>query len=994
MDRRTLLTVSTAACLCGMYEAYAMFVGPMLSPQSDLVSKGTTTDRESISSKPAANVRQAEKYLSHLGWDASTAKYQFRSNEGIFYFQEWEPVEETGHVKFQPFAMIWRPKSSKPEDDPYTLSSESAVVAFAEKFDIKNASHLGRVVGGSLKGKVGIRGPNDLAIDGHDFFFAEEATRVWSDQPVNFQQGLHTGRGQGMELDLIPAEGPPNPDKPAVTGVRTVRLLKKVAMELAAKAKSADKPDETVFVDCEGSFEYDVESNVATFHKNVLVNRPTGGGQSDRLKNCELLTLVFERMEKPPAEDADREEKPVPTDDGFGAPGGNLEFRRLRAEGPTLTVISQRSEMEGRMNELTYDAQARVVAMRDAKRVKLVQQNNELFCPEITAVLDESGDVERALCRGAGKLFRYAKPDTGKKSGKKRTVEVAAEWKEQLQKTPDPETGLDLIEFKGRAVINQAGIQSLRGDVVGLWITPQGEKPEEAARQNGDAFAAKDNDRKQPQPKRMLALRDVEFASPKINGRTERLEVWFDEGPLPEPPQAEKPGTASVSGRTKKPAIAKGKPPATQTAGRQPADRDAENPLSLTADVIRVRTLRDSGDVDPQLSEVITEGHVHVTRQNPAGQPPLDLKGDTLHLWQFSEFNQVLDVKGTPGAPAHIQDRGMQIEGPDIHFDRGQNLASVMGSGVLRLPMKKDIQGKLLDTPQMLDVFWREKMEFDGQVAKFFEKVKAQLTDSEIRCEEMQVTFERRISFAEDARASETTEVKHVLCRDNVKLKNYEYKNNQVAEVRMAEAATFAIDRATGRMTSQGPGKLFFWRRGNGKAIGVEPKAKVVQNRGLAAEPSEWEYTQVNFRGKMDGNTNERITTFYDRVSVLYGPVANSTETIDEDHLPKDGGWMRCDRMQLTQHPVTKAQQAYVEMEAAGNTELEGRSFYAMAPYASYDESKGLYILKGHGKQNARIWREAQPGAARSAHEAQRMEFIPSQYKLHIDNSAGGQGAP
>ena len=26
------------------------------------------------------------------------------------------------------------------------------------------------------------------------------------------------------------------------------------------------------------------------------------------------------------------------------------------------------------------------------------------------------------------------------------------------------------------------------------------------------------------------------------------------------------------------------------------------------------------------------------------------------------------------GRPAHIQDRGMQLEGPAIHFDRGQNL--------------------------------------------------------------------------------------------------------------------------------------------------------------------------------------------------------------------------------------------------------------------------------------------------------------------------------
>ena len=73
-----------------------------------------------------------------------------------------------------------------------------------------------------------------LHIDGQDFHFAEEAKRVWSDHAVSFQQGPHTGRGQGLELDLISASGPASEDKPAVTGVRTIRLRKDVAMELVA----------------------------------------------------------------------------------------------------------------------------------------------------------------------------------------------------------------------------------------------------------------------------------------------------------------------------------------------------------------------------------------------------------------------------------------------------------------------------------------------------------------------------------------------------------------------------------------------------------------------------------------------------------------------------------------------------------------------------------------------------------------------------------------
>jgi hypothetical protein len=227
VDRRTLLTVSTAACLCGMYEAYALFVSPLFSPQQ--IREPVGPGRGQPLPKPPENRRQAEKHLSDQEW-ASDSPYQFRTESGFFYFREWEKIEQTGKIRFHPFAMIWWPKGSDPEETPYTIVSDAALVEFAQKFEITNP-HPGRVVGGALEGKVRIRGPKDLSIDGRNFNFAEKATRIWSDHKVAFQQGPHTGRGQGLELELIPAIGPPDNDKPAVTGVRTVRLRKDVQME-------------------------------------------------------------------------------------------------------------------------------------------------------------------------------------------------------------------------------------------------------------------------------------------------------------------------------------------------------------------------------------------------------------------------------------------------------------------------------------------------------------------------------------------------------------------------------------------------------------------------------------------------------------------------------------------------------------------------------------------------------------------------------------------
>src|SRR4029077_14116829 len=131
----------------------------------------------------------------------------------------------------------------------------------------------------------------------------------------------------------------------------------------------------------------------------------------------------------------------------------------------------------------------------------------------------------------AGKLFSYDKPGEPKgPAPEKKTAALAARWQKHLEKVPDGRTGLDQIEFKGAAVLNQAVKMSLEGDVIRIWVTPQAQKPEGQAQSAGTPPA---DDEQGLQPKRMQALRDVSFASPQIGGRTERLEVWFEEGPLP-----------------------------------------------------------------------------------------------------------------------------------------------------------------------------------------------------------------------------------------------------------------------------------------------------------------------------------------------------------------------------------------------------------------------------------------------------------------------------
>ena len=79
----------------------------------------------------------------------------------------------------------------------------------------------------------------------------------------------------------------------------------------------------------------------------------------------------------------------------------------------------------------------------------------------------------------------------------------------------------------------------------------------------------------------------------------------------------------------------------------------------------------------------------------------------------------------------------------------------------------------------------------------------------------------------------------------------------------------------------------------------------------------------------------------------------------------------------------------HVELLGVGNAKLEGRTFNATAHEVSFDESKGLYILRSKGSPNASIWRQTAIGGKRSYTEAERMHFTPSTNELQLFGITG-----
>lgn len=969
MPRRTRLTLGTAAALTGLYVLYALTVTPRIAaPPLEVAAPDP----------PAALPRQARElaatYLPAHPW-AATARYQLRTARADIFAEDWTRADADQSVRFTPFAMIWHTDHAA-GGPPLTIVSEAAVITFENSFSATNPNP-GRIIGGALEGQVRIHGPDGLAVVGHNFFYEQTALRVWSENPVSFLYGPHQGAARGVQIELIPAEGPHDNSDLGVSGVRSVELRRDVAMQLMLEEDKATRQFVPVNVQCSGSFEFSLQAHTGVFHTNVRVVKPTGETRSDSLQ-CDLLTLVFEPKE-------DRSDA-SPSGSGITQ---RLEFRRLRAEGDRVVLASQENELNALASEMTYDAQSRRVELRRAEQVEVMQKSSRLRSPWITLVHGEDGRIAAAWCRGPGWL--------GHRDPHSNRLELAGRWAGMLVKRFDGAAGLDTIELHEQAVVHQPTQQTgLAADFIQLWFDAQS---------GGSAApsAAGGWNTGRNRPKFLTATGNAAIDSPRLQVKhTNRLEVFFEppSSAAPSPPghawpqvQAETLPNRQVLFR---PGDSAETTPAEAVAGPlsapDPAAEDGRDsqdpPLEVVSDSIRVRVLSDGGDRPAEVAEIWTEGNVQLRRQHAAGGEPLRITGQSLHVLNRGGNDQVVQVRGEP---AHIRQHGMHIEGRQIQLDRAGNRAWVDGAGLLQLPVSHGLDGKPLPASQPLDVWWQETMTFDGRQARFFGNVRAELADSRMRCHEMDVDLTDRLSFTAQQQPQDIA-VHKVRCRHGVEFDSYEYAGSTLAEIRRAEFWEFQLDRITGETQAVGPGVMSSWRRGRGKRAALSPPASVEANRPLQPESAEWEYVRVGFAGNAEGNIDRRFMTFHDRVHILYGPVERPLATIDPDELPKDAGHMQCDQLQVQHRQPEEGVQPFIELLAEGNATLEGRGFHALADSISYDESKGSYVLRALGNRKAKIWRETTVGGERSSVESQRIEFVPAKKQLRAVRTTGAQG--
>ncbi|MFK7777081.1 MAG: hypothetical protein QM501_03010, partial [Gimesia sp.] len=949
--------------------------------------------------------------------------------------------EEKKAARLKPFAMLMFDAEKGDSEVPFALVSEEALVRFEQPFGIKHTDP-GRMIAGSLEGAVKITGPNGLIIYGRNFFYDEASMNIWSDHDVQFAFEDHRGQARGIELKLIPSKEMPKELKPAAEGIREIVLRRDVHMILALKKDqetSKNKVSRFATVKSTGSFTFNLETNQGTFTDDVRVYHPTNSHQADTLQ-CENLKLQFVRKVENNAE-----QTPEKQEDGRSS--SNLQFQELIATGPNVTLISEENQFSGTMTRLSYNEETNTIVLSDEQRNVIIdQQSTRLVCPKITILQNLEGQLETIICEGAGEI-KHRDPKTGH-------LLMAAKWAKQMKKSIDPETKLQLVQLEQDCVVRQPADEfALAAQTIRLWL--KGDLPSmkqlDSTKQNSEETKPNRSEKMQNKldPYKMFAEQDVAIYSPQLRGKTKRLEVWFDQvtkpqsapnAPIGSQPKQQpqlptikqaafavddliptrqnqidaQEGRARVRSRRTSPASMNERP-----------EKELAEPIMVLADLIKLRVNKNALG-KAEVAEVWTEGNVSVTQLHGENEKPMHITGNQLHIQNKGDNDQVLHVIGTP---AKIKERGFQIEGENIFLYRLANRAEVQGKGLLLLPVRggeKSVAGlfsgakgitkdrrqnkmKAADQKEqdhLLEIHWEKEMIFDGLTANFFGKVRTNLGDNRLRCQEMDVILSDRVSFTEkQSDKDEKPSVHFITCRDGVEVESNEYLNNQLIGIRSASFWQMNVDQKTGNAEARGPGSLTLWRRENPDQPSTKSNISKA-NSPQKIDTDRWTYTRIDFNGKMSGNVEQRSTTFDNRVEITHGGVKRPLDTIDSDNLPPGASWMRSNSLKLIQHDIKSQKKKFISMLAKGNAELEGnalvknkntptsQSFIARADTISFDESKDLYMMRSFGNRKATIRRYSQAGNGPTMSEAQQIEFSPANDRVTLHGVTGLQGLP
>ena len=445
-------------------------------------------------------------------------------------------------------------------------------------------------------------------------------------------------------------------------------------------------------------------------------------------------------------------------------------------------------------------------------------------------------------------------------------------------------------------------------------------------------------------------------------------------------------------------------------------------PPGLPADQMAVTYLTDRST---EVAEVIVDNRVRLVEiqtEKPEDKPLL-ITGDQLHLVQppaERHAEQLVEpaaeqqVVSVTGRPAHVEARGLTLESSAIHLDRGRNLLWTDGAGSMTLPLDRPLDGtqppsarpvpKNTTPPQPLVVTWQGQMQFDGRTANFTRQVESRLPTQYVKTEQLDATFTQEVRFSGPGanssgllaggsnNAGPRTDIDRLTCRQGVYLENRTFEQAQLTSFDRVQAVELTIQQSSGDLQAVGPGTITTIRvdsgdQGDNRATALPLAA---QAKPGEAGSTQLTYLNITFQRRAHGNLRRRDLKFENQVRTLYAPVASwdaVLDPLDEKTWGPRGMLLSCDQLAVVEMPAIVAGKTNYELEATGNTTIEGTGYTARAARLTYSQGKDMIVLEGSGRGPARIYRHERVGGAPTEAAARKIRFYPSSNRVDVDDA-------
>ncbi len=1015
MPRLTRFITSFAAVL-GAYWLYVLVAVPLIEPAA--AGHHDAADGHRGAARRIDN-RLGE--LQQLVPPEARAQLQtpwiIESDDFKLLMQKYTNRDD-GRVMIEPCVLIYTPGSSKenaaPKPPIVLYAPAGAMMVFARPLNLR-AGPVDCPTSGRLLGEITITSPGQSPGPEDDLRIVTRDVQLLADQisttnTVDFRYGASVGKGRNLVIKLRHNEesSRSSGNPPDVQGIESFELLELDRLHLELQSLEKNKPappaaaetpaapgapaapetpaapgqadDGSAELDmkrpleitCRGPFRFDLVRQFARFQDQVNVLQLNPDGPADQL-NCELLTLSFSRSRDGLVKLDGKQAPPDPLE----MDNMELELRKIEAKGNPVIVRAFSRDAEARGDWLTYDIEQNSVALGGDNEAFLRQATNEIHARSISYRSKGKGRLGEIFSQGPGWMKGTMRDGQNQ--------QIFMEWGDRLQLEPYDDQHLATLSGGVKLEYAGAGLGTLTAERIDLWLF---ELPAGPQRKKVEI-----------QPDRMLVQKQVVIHSPEVDGKTDVLKVWFKQLAEASPASAPR-ETAAPTAQSPTPSAQPAPSPLAGPLQPQPADKPIERRFQVAGAETQACFLL-SGN-QGKLTGLMLDGNVQLDEIPlvPTSGRPMHLQGDRLQV--FDAHDMARTRLSVIGRLAEFHGQGVMLSGTNINVDAGTNHLGINGSGTMKLPVERDLNGQPLQTPGEITITWQKEMDFDGQTARFEEKVVACTEDQVLQTEVLEARFADRIDFRNlRSKSRPKAELAQLACRGGVFMEGRTFQEQPAPPAagpqmypaslpadtasrqplqeswEQFQAVELSIDRTSGAVFARGPGRITTIRT---------KRANPLDARGLAAQPvpaafpaggKQLVYLDIEFPLMMTGNLTVGEATFSQRIRCVYEEVDSWQPRIDlrnPDLLSQRGMLLTADRLTVAKAPAMDSNKT-VELEAQGNVTAENATFTGRADRMTYSQDKDWLILEGNGYAPAELSYQEYPGAPSKSYPAGKIRY-------------------